>query len=66
MITGDRNLEMLGRYEENAYMQRMMKVNGNKKSELYELQGYGHKMSYPAMPILLNKVLEISKNLKLK
>ncbi|MGL1889719.1 MAG: alpha/beta hydrolase, partial [Reichenbachiella sp.] len=26
LITGDRELEMLGRYEENAYMMRMMKV----------------------------------------
>ena len=39
MITGDRDLELLGRYEENAYMHRMMKVVGNENSELYELEG---------------------------
>ena len=60
MITGDRELELLGRYEENAYMHRMMKISGNKNTELYELQGYGHMMVYPAIPILLRKIKEIS------
>ena len=59
MITGDRELELLGRYEENAYMQRMMSISGNKKTELYEIQGYGHMMVYPAIPILLRKIEEI-------
>ena len=66
MITGDRELELLGRYEENAYMHRMMKVNGNKNSELYELEGYGHGMVYPSIPILLEKVKQISKRIKTK
>ena len=60
MITGDRELELLGRYEENAYMYRMMKLSSNEKTELYELQGYGHMMVYPALPILLEKIKEIS------
>ena len=60
MITGDRELELLGRYEENAYMNRMMKLVGNKNTELYELQGYGHNMVYPAAPILLRRIKEIS------
>ena len=60
MITGDRELELLGRYEENAYMNRMMKLVGNKNTELYELQGYGHDMVYPAAPILLRRIKEIS------
>ena len=60
MITGDRELELLGRYEENAYMNRMMKLVGNKNTELYELQGYGHGMVYPAAPILLRRIKEIS------
>ncbi len=54
LITGDRELEMLGRYEENAYMMRMMKVAGHKKTELYELQGFNHgEMAAPAHGILL-------------
>lgn len=64
MITGDRELELLGRYEENAYMQRMMLVVGNEKSELYEIEGYGHNMVYPSIPILLKRVNEISKKIK--
>ena len=40
LITGDRELELLGRYEENAYFMRMMKVAGHKETKLYELDGY--------------------------
>lgn len=54
LITGDRNLEMLGRYEENAYMMRMMKVVGHPQTSLYELQGYNQGgMAQPAHPILI-------------
>jgi len=42
LITGDREMEMLGRYEENAYFMRMLKVVGHKNVTLYELQGYDH------------------------
>jgi hypothetical protein len=55
LITGDRNLEMLGRYEENAYFYRMLKVVGNENIELYEIQGFDHVgMAEPAYRILLN------------
>ncbi|MBI9016935.1 MAG: alpha/beta hydrolase [Phycisphaerae bacterium] len=55
LITGDRELEMLGRYEENAYMMRMMKVAGHKKTELYELPGCDHgQMAHPAHAILID------------
>lgn len=60
LITGDRELEMLGRYEENAYLRRMMKVAGNSKTDLLELQGYGHDMTYPAFPLLLDEIKRIS------
>lgn len=53
LITGDRNLELLGRYEENAYFYRMLKVNGNEQVKLIELQGYDHGMTYPAFPLLI-------------
>ena len=55
LITGDREMEMLGRYEENAYMMRMMKVVGHPATKLYELQGYGHGMTEPAFPILIRE-----------
>lgn len=53
LITGDRELEMVGRYEENAYLMRMLKLNKHPVT-LYELQGYGHNMTEPAMPLLVN------------
>ncbi|AQQ71838.1 Lipase 2 [Limihaloglobus sulfuriphilus] len=57
LITGDRELELLGRYEENAYMMRMMKVAGHKETILYELQGSDHgQMVSPAYEILLRYI----------
>jgi len=54
LITGDRELELLGRYEENAYLWRMMQVSGHQKTELLELDGYDHgAMAQPAHPLLL-------------
>ena len=64
LITGDRELELLGRYEENAYLMRMMKVAGHKDTRLYELDGYGHGMTEPAFPLLLKEVQRITKNKK--
>jgi acetyl esterase/lipase len=61
LITGDRELEMLGRYEENAYLMRMMKVVGHPDTRLYEMDGYGHNMLTPAYPLLINEVKRITK-----
>jgi acetyl esterase/lipase len=59
LITGDRELEMLGRYEENAYLMRMMKVAGHAKTKLYELDGYNHGMTEPAFPLLIKEINRI-------
>ena len=64
LITGDREMEMLGRYEENAYMSRMMKIVGHTKTKLFELQGYGHNMADPAYPILVNEIRNLTKDVK--
>jgi acetyl esterase/lipase len=57
LITGDREREMLGRYEENAYMMRMMKVAGHTKTKLYELDSFDHGgMASPAYEILLQEI----------
>ncbi len=62
LITGDRELEMLGRYEENAYLWRMMNVVGHKNTILYELDGFNHGgMAAPAFLLLLKHVREITK-----
>lgn len=59
LITGDREMEMLGRYEENAYMYRMMKVIGHEQTTLYELDGFNHgEMANPAFYILRDYVKE--------
>lgn len=61
LITGDREMELLGRYEENAYLMRMMKVVGHKDTRLLEMAGYGHEMTEPAFPLLLREVNRIGK-----
>lgn len=62
LITGDRELELLGRYEENTYMLRMMELAGHKQTTLYELQGFDHGgMAEPAFPLLLKEVKRIEK-----
>ena len=62
IITGDRELEMLGRYEENAYMMRMMKVAGHNRNRIYELDGNNHgQMMYSAFPLLLREVKALNK-----
>ncbi len=54
VVTGDREKELMGRYEECAYFWRMMKVVGHKDVTLHELQGFDHgKMPEPAFPLLL-------------
>ena len=58
LITGNREMELLGRYEENAYFYRMMKIMEHPDIELMELDGYGHNMVYPAVPLLLDFVKE--------
>lgn len=63
LITGGRELELRGRYEENAYLARMMEVAGHQETRLFELDGYGHNMAYPAFPLLIN---EINRILKMK
>jgi len=62
IITGDREEELLGRYEENAYMYRMMLVNGLKNVKLLELDGFNHgEMAQPAYHLLLQEIKEILK-----
>jgi acetyl esterase/lipase len=61
LITGDREQEMLGRYEENAYLWRMMQVVEHPDTELYELDGFNHgQMAEPAHPLLLRFVKRIN------
>lgn len=62
LITGDRELEMLGRYEENAYMWRMLRIVEHPDVALHELDGFDHGgMAVPAFPLLLKFVDRVTK-----
>lgn len=57
ILSGDRELELFGRYEEQAYFWRMLKLNGCKECYLYEFQGYDHGgMPHPAFPVMLQYI----------
>lgn len=61
IISGDRELELYGRYEEQAYFWRMLKLVGHKNVTLYEMQGYDHgAMPQPAYKILKDHIRMIT------
>ena len=60
LITGDREKELLGRYEETAYLWRMLQEVGHPHAELVELKGYGHGgMAEAAQPSLVKFVRSV-------
>lgn len=60
VMSGDRELEMYGRYEEQAYFWRMMKLIGNEKCYLYEFDGFDHgSMPTPAFPVMVRQIRSI-------
>lgn len=57
VISGDREMELFGRYEENAYFVRMLRLNGHKNVTFYELDGFDHgDMAEPAHLLLLKYI----------
>jgi acetyl esterase/lipase len=63
LVTGDRELELFGRYEENAYLWRMFKLVENPNVKLLELQGFNHgNMVQPGYVLLLDNVRAIVKS----
>lgn len=53
IISADREQEMNGRYEEQAFFWRMMKLTGHPNVQILEMQGYNHgDMPHPAFPVL--------------
>jgi len=64
IITGDRELELLGRHEENAHFWRMLQVVKHPDAVIHELDGYNHgQMAGPAHPLLLRFVSRVSKSI---
>jgi len=53
LTCGDRELELYGRYDENQYLARMMKLVGHQHTYLYEIDGHDHgSMVGPSFHIL--------------
>ena len=42
LITGDRKLEMMARYEENLYLKSILEGVGNKEITIHEMSGFDH------------------------
>ena len=62
IISADREEELFGRYEENAYMWRLLKLVGHPEVYIYELDGYNHgDMAVPAHHILKNHIRRLTK-----
>lgn len=63
IITGDREIELFGRYEENAYLWRLLKLIGHPDVRIYEIDGHDHgQMVGPAHHILkanINRILQL-------
>ena len=63
IISGDREMELYGRYEENAYLWRMLKLIGHPEVYIYELDGFDHgAMASPAHHILKAHITKILQN----
>ncbi len=63
IITGDADMELYGRYEENAYMWRMMKLIGHPDVRIFKIDGHDHgAMVSPAHHILKSQLRRIFSN----
>lgn len=59
LLSGDREKEMLGRYEENAYFLRMLRVAGHPDARLCEFDGYNHgNMPQAGHPVAVRYIRE--------
>ena len=63
VLSGDIELELFGRYEEQAYFWRMMKLNGNFDNvHLYEFDGYDHgSLAMPAHSVVKRCIQAVCK-----
>jgi dipeptidyl aminopeptidase/acylaminoacyl peptidase len=61
LISGDRELEMLARYEENFHLQALLKHFGH-DSVLYEMQGFNHgTVLAPAVALITSDIKKLWK-----
>lgn len=57
LITGDRKLEQMARYEENLYLKAVLEGIGNKNIPIYEMPGFDHgSVLGPACQIITQEI----------
>lgn len=57
LITGDRRLEQMARYEENLYLKAVLEGIGNKNIPIYEMPGFDHgSVLGPAFQIITKEI----------
>lgn len=62
LISGDKNMELSARYEENAHLDAILRAIGHKDVTLYELQGFDHGRVYaPACYLMLDWIKKHTK-----
>ena len=57
LITGDKDLEMLARYEENAHLYALLKALGQ-PSVLFQLEGFDHNTVLSPACLLINRYMK--------
>ena len=57
LITGDRKLEQMARYEENLYLKAVLEGIGNKEIPIHELSGFNHiEEALPGRILMMNYI----------
>lgn len=57
LITGDRTLEMMARYEENLYLKSILDGVGNKPITIHELSGFDHGTVVAPAALLIRELI---------
>jgi acetyl esterase/lipase len=66
LITGDRNLEIPARYEENALLYAYMKSMNEKNCSLFELDGFNHvSVVSPACYLIIDQIVKLTSKAKI-
>lgn len=65
LFTGDAEKEMMGRYEENAFMYRTLLLNNAENVKLFKMDGYDHgNMPLASYPLMLKEISKMSRRIK--
>lgn len=65
LFTGDAEKELMGRYEENAFMYRTLLLNNADSVFLYKMDGYDHgNMPLASYPLMLKEISKLVRRIK--